>query len=102
MSDIVDFKFVPWGNGRIEISGTEYNTTSALSSLLAQVPIPCRSDQATRADVTPEPRARQTHGADGVQRVKGIDFFCQHGGAECGGNAYESCIQVPTPRQTRP
>ena len=38
MSDIVDFKFVPWGNGRIEISGTEYNTTSALSSLLEQVP----------------------------------------------------------------
>jgi hypothetical protein len=37
MSDIVDFKFVPWGNGRIEISGTEYNTTAALSSLLEQV-----------------------------------------------------------------
>ena len=37
MSDIIDFKFVPWGNGRILKDGVVLNTTAALSDLLDQV-----------------------------------------------------------------
>lgn len=76
MSNIVDFKFVPWGNGQIVKDGVTYNTTEQLTSLI-----------------------EQTKGADGVRRVKGLNFFCQHGGAECGGNAYESCVQHLYPSQ---
>jgi hypothetical protein len=37
MSDIVDFKFVPWGNGQIVKDGVTYNTTEQLTSLIEQV-----------------------------------------------------------------
>jgi hypothetical protein len=37
VSDIIDFKFVPWGNARVLKDGHEINTTVALSELLDQV-----------------------------------------------------------------
>ena len=37
MANIVDFKFVPWGNGRVSKNGEDQNSTTALSALLAQV-----------------------------------------------------------------
>lgn len=37
MSNIVDFKFVPWGNGRVTKDGVDQDSTAALSALLSQV-----------------------------------------------------------------
>jgi hypothetical protein len=73
MSNIIDFKFVPWGNGQVMKDGANVNTTSAMSSLLSQLVVA---------------------GEEGQNAAKGINFFCQHGGAECAGNVYESCTQV--------
>ena len=73
MSSIVDFKFVPWGNGKIETDGQMVNTTNGLSALLSQLVV---------------------DGDQGRSTAAKINFYCQHGGAECAGNAYESCTQV--------
>jgi hypothetical protein len=73
MSNIIDFKFVPWGNGQIKKDGNIVNTTSGMSTLLSQLVV---------------------DGDEGKNAAKGVDFFCQHGGAECAGNVYESCAQV--------
>ena len=73
MSNIIDFKFVPWGNGQIKKDGSPVNTTSGMSSLLSQLVV---------------------DGDEGKNVAKSVDFFCQHGGAECAGNVYESCTQV--------
>jgi hypothetical protein len=73
MSNIIDFKFVPWGNGQVMKDGANVNTTSGMSSLLSQLVVA---------------------GEEGQNAAKGINFFCQHGGAECAGNVYESCTQV--------
>ena len=35
MSNIIDFKFVPWGNGQVMKDGANVNTTSGMSSLLS-------------------------------------------------------------------
>lgn len=70
VSDIIDFKFVPWGNARVLKDGHEINTTVALSELLDQ-----------------------TYGENGPKSLPGVEFKCQHGGPECRGNAYESCVQ---------
>jgi hypothetical protein len=73
MSNIIDFRFVPWGNGQVMKDGANVNTTSGMSSLLSQLVVA---------------------GDEGQNAAKGINFFCQHGGAECAGNVYESCTQV--------
>jgi len=72
MSNIIDFKFVPWGNGQIKKDGLPVNTTAGMSALLSQLVV---------------------DGDEGKNAAKGVDFFCQHGGAECAGNVYESCTQ---------
>ena len=74
MSNIIDFKFVPWGNGQIMKDGQPVNTTSGLSALLSQLVV---------------------DGDEGKNAAKGVNFFCQHGGPECAGNVFESCTQVP-------
>ena len=77
MSNIIDFKFVPWGNGQIMKDGQPVNTTSGLSALLSQLVV---------------------DGDEGKNAAKGVNFFCQHGGPECAGNVFESCTQVPRPQ----
>lgn len=72
MSRILDFKFVPWGNGKITKDGNVVNTTAGMSSILSQLVV---------------------DGDEGKNAAKGVNFYCQHGGAECAGNVYESCTQ---------
>jgi len=127
MRNIIDFKFVPWGNALVSstdgIDTQYYNTTSSLTQILGQyqqvlLNIEYESTHNYAEQLLHSAAAGISDSWISLQQATGIKrktsslvipsgkpkpltFNCQHGFTECAGNAWESCVQHIYPEQAQ-